>query len=118
MQESTPPVSVFPDRLRTAREHRRLMQGELAERTGLQPSAISHFETGARKPSYDNLRLLADALDVSTDYLLGRVDTFNELSVDKLHRHISALNESDRHFANDLIALLASKAAAKSTPKE
>ena len=71
MSVSSPPSAVFPDRLRNAREYRGLTQGELAERAGLQPSAISHFETGARKPSFDNLRLLADTLDVATDYLLG-----------------------------------------------
>ena len=64
----------FPDRLRSAREHRQLSQSELATRAGLQPSAVSHFETGRRSPSFDNLKRLADALDVTTDYLLGRVD--------------------------------------------
>lgn len=62
----------FGERLREAREAKKLSQADLAERTGLQPSAISHFETGRRAPSFDNLRKLADALEVSTDYLLGR----------------------------------------------
>ncbi|MGH8758723.1 MAG: helix-turn-helix domain-containing protein [Burkholderiales bacterium] len=116
---STAPSTVFPDRLRRAREYRGLTQGELAERAGLQPSAISHFETGARKPSFDNLRLLADTLDVTTDYLLGRVAEFKELAgADKLHRHYNALQETDRKFADDLITLLASKAAARGSGKK
>ena len=118
MIESTPPSAIFPDRLRRAREYRGLTQGELAKRAELQPSAISHFETGARKPSFDNLRLLADALDVTTDYLLGRVDEFKELAgADTLHRHYSSLEGDDRKFADDLITLLASKAAAKGSDK-
>ena len=72
MPESTPPCTLFPDCLRTAREYRGLTQGELAERAGLQPSAISHFETGTRKPSFDNLRLLADTLDVDPGLIRGR----------------------------------------------
>ena len=40
----------------------------------MQPAAISHFETGQRSPSFENLRKLADALNVSVDYLLGRID--------------------------------------------
>ena len=40
-----------------------------AARTGLQPSAISHFEGGARKPSFEHLRRLAPALEVATDFL-------------------------------------------------
>ena len=37
-------------------------------------SSIAHFETGTRKPSFDSLRRLANALEMTTDYLLGRVD--------------------------------------------
>ena len=118
MNESTT-KSIFPDRLKCAREYRGLTQGELAERAGLQPSAISHFETGTRKPSFDNLRLLADTLDITTDYLLGRVADFKELAgADKLHRHYSELQDTDRKFADDLITLLASKAASRGTDKK
>ena len=63
----------LPERLRRARKERGLSQGRLAQRLGIQPAAVSHFETGHRKPSFDTLRRLADALDVTTDYLLGCV---------------------------------------------
>lgn len=119
MSESRSPSDVFPLRLRSAREYRGLNQGELAERSGLQPSAVSHFETGARKPSFDNLRLLADTLDVTTDYLLGRVDTFKEVSgADELHRHYSSLQGTDRKFADELITLLATKGRESNTKKK
>lgn len=36
-------------------------------------AAISHFENGVRAPSLDSLIRLADALDITTDELLGRV---------------------------------------------
>lgn len=118
MSGSTPPSAVFPERLRTAREYRGLTQGELAARSGLQPSAVSHFETGARKPSFDNLRLIADTLDVTTDYLLGRVDEFKKLAgADELHRHYNALESSDRKFADDMITRLANKAVAREKGK-
>jgi len=110
MSTSSPAPDVFPQRLRAAREYRGLSQGQLAERAKLQPSAISHFETGARKPSFDNLRLLADTLDVTTDYLLGRVAEFKALAgADTLHRHYSALKDEDRKFADDLITHLANR---------
>lgn len=64
----------FNERLRRAREARGLSQLDLANKTGLQPAAISHFETGQRSPSFDNLRKLADALSLSIDYLLCRID--------------------------------------------
>lgn len=113
---STPssPSVVFPDRLRTAREYRGLNQAELAQRAGMQPSAISHFETGARKPSFDNLRILADSLDVTTDYLLGRVVEFKALAgADRLHRHYESLQGTDRKMADELIEMLAKRAREK-----
>lgn len=110
---STDSKEVFPARLRAARDQRGLNQAELSKRSGLQGSAISHFETGTRKPSFDNLRRLADALDVTTDYLLGRVKDFKELAgADQLHRHYSAMTSADRDVAEKMMELLAQKSSA------
>jgi transcriptional regulator with XRE-family HTH domain len=62
----------FAERLKTAREAKKMSQAQIAKRAGLQPSHVSHFETGRREPSAENLRALADALGVTTDYLLAR----------------------------------------------
>ena len=107
MEKSTKPTEIFKERLRTAREFRQLSQGELAKRAGLQASAVSHFETGTRKPSFDNLKRLADALRVTTDYLLGRTEDMegSAVSADQLHRH--------QEMADDFIQMLASKAKDK-----
>ncbi|MHB2016755.1 MAG: helix-turn-helix domain-containing protein [Candidatus Xenobia bacterium] len=64
--------TLFAERLKSARETKKLSQAELAKSAGLQPSHVSHFETGRRAPSSANLRALADALGVTTDFLLGR----------------------------------------------
>lgn len=118
MDPSTRPSEIFPKRLRAARERRGLSQGELAERAGWQASAVSHFETGTRKPSFDNLKRLADALDVTTDYLLGRVDDPAGLAgADRLHRDLARLQGADRDIAEELIETLAKRAAAR-TRKE
>ena len=53
---------------------RNLSQSDLAAKAGLQQVAISFFETGRRSPSLGNLERLADALEVTTDYLMGRSD--------------------------------------------
>ncbi len=111
MKESARPSDIFPERLRTAREKRGLSQGDLANRARFQASAISHFETGTRRPSFDNLRRLADALEVTTDYLLGRVTDAQALAgADRLHRHLDRLSSDDREMAEDFLKLLADKA--------
>ncbi len=104
----------FPSRLRTARERRKLSQVELAQRTGLQPSAVSHFEAGRRAPSFDNLKRLANALDVTTDYLLGRTEEVGRPgwealgpTVDRLFRHASEISQEDLETLADFAEVLA-----------
>ena len=114
MTKATRPTEIFPERLRAARELRDLSQSDLARRAGLQASAVSHFETGARKPAFDNLKRLADALDVTTDYLLGRVrDPAGLAGADKLHRHLERLRGEDRDIAEHLIETLARRARSR-----
>ena len=42
------------------------------------PRAYQYYEGGRRRPDFETLVALADLLEVSTDYLLGRVDTPGE----------------------------------------
>ena len=110
MSKSSKPSDIFVRRLREARELRNLNQGQLAQFSGLAPSAVSHFETGARKPSFDNLKRVADALQVTTDYLLGRVDEPEGLAGgERIHRHLEKLTGADRKFAEDMIRMLAKR---------
>lgn len=66
-----PTREVFRHRLILARDAARLSQSQLAERAGLQPAAVSHFETGQRVPNAENLVRLSVALGQSVDYLLA-----------------------------------------------
>lgn len=91
-KSSLPSSEIFRTRLREMRETRGLSQAQLAERAGLQPAAVSHFETGSRKPSFDNLVKLAEALSVTTDYLLGR-----ERSAEAAGEEITALFRDLKH---------------------
>src|SRR5690242_13914706 len=91
------PTDIFKDRLRRARDLRGLSQAQLAAKSGLPPATVSHFESGPRKPSFDNLKALASALDVTTDYLLGRSETpeASAETVGRLHRDLNKLTSED-----------------------
>jgi transcriptional regulator with XRE-family HTH domain len=106
MQAST--KQIFPLRLRTAREMRELSQLELAERTRLQQAAVSLYESGARRPSLQNLRRLSEALEVTTDYLVGRSESPEPMpSPDEpLLRDFERLTLADRELARQLVAQL------------
>lgn len=58
------------ERLRLARQSRRLSLRVLADRLGVSPSLISQIETGRANPSVSTLYAIADELDVSLDELL------------------------------------------------
>jgi len=61
-------------RLRAARENRGLTQEGLGALLHVTHTTINRYEQGLRKPTPEMLRQLADALNVSIDYLVGRTD--------------------------------------------
>lgn len=101
----------FAELLKAVREEKGLSQTELAAKTGLQPSAISHFESGRRSPSFDNLRRLADALNVTIDYLLGRSQEREAAgpASDILFRNYEKLTNDDQQRVNEFAEFLAEK---------
>jgi transcriptional regulator with XRE-family HTH domain len=58
------------DRVKQLRSEHGWSQGELAERIGGDPAQISRYENARIAPSADALVRLAQAFDVSCDYLL------------------------------------------------
>jgi len=113
MKHPQRPSEIFKERLKKAREIRGLGQSNLARKAGLPPSSISHFEGGGRKPSFENLRRLAVALEVTTDYLLGRVDDVGSVAeADPLYRHVKNLSSEDRELARSFLKILAEKKTA------
>jgi len=63
----------FADRLKEKRLEANLTQAELAKITGLTSRAIQHYELGSRTPrNIEIVGRLAEALDTSVEYLLGK----------------------------------------------
>lgn len=110
MPDNRDPSDIFRERLKSARDLRQWNQSELAKKAEMPPSSIAHFESGSRKPSFATLRRLANALDVSTDYLLGRVDDPGLTEAgDPLYRHVSELSGNDRELAEDFLKMLSGR---------
>jgi transcriptional regulator with XRE-family HTH domain len=71
----------------------------------LQQSALSHYENGVRRPSFTNLRRLASALGVSTDYLVGHAPP-GAARAQELASQIERLRAADRERVRTLVASL------------
>ena len=110
MTDETAPSEIFRERLREARKLRGYNQEELAEKAKMPSSSVAHFEGGTRKPSFESLRRLANALEVTTDYLLGRADNPEMAQAgDPLYRDVAKLTGNDREIAKDFLKMLAQR---------
>jgi len=61
-------------RIKLLRLQKNLTQEQLAEIIGISRSALSMYELNEREPDIETIIKFADFFQVSTDYLLGRVD--------------------------------------------
>ena len=64
----------FGKAIRRRRRELDLSQEVLAERAELHRTYISSIERGTRNPSLDNIKRLADALDISVSQLFANYD--------------------------------------------
>jgi transcriptional regulator with XRE-family HTH domain len=72
------------ERLKEARTKKGLSQSDLAKKVKLHYTQIGRYENKGAQPSADILSKLADALDVTTDYLMsGSQDEMAEGISDK-----------------------------------
>lgn len=71
---------MFNKRLRSVRMHRNITQQAIADTIGIALRTYQCYEQGTREPSLTTLVKLADALDISTDYLLCRTGSAEESS--------------------------------------
>lgn len=65
----------FGRRLRFVREMREMSQAKLAKLADVDAATISHFESGHRLPSAENLKAICKGAMVSADFLLGLRET-------------------------------------------
>lgn len=76
--------------LKDLRVNRGLSLEQLAEQTGISKSALGRYEAdGDKDISLYNLMVLADFYEVSTDYLLGRVENKNHPNAELADLHLS-----------------------------
>ena len=65
----------FKERLKEKRKEVGISQAELATRVGVTSRTIQNYEMGSRKPqNVEIVQKLAEALNTTTDYLLGNAD--------------------------------------------
>jgi len=90
--------SIVAQRLKAAREKKKLTQVDVYNRTGINNKTLSGYENDVSAPDLETLKMLADLYEVTTDYLLG-VDE-NKKEAEKLIPAL-VLSESETMIMND-----------------
>lgn len=68
----------FADRFKSRRLQLGLNQREISEKLNIQRSTITNYENGNITPTAEKLPEIANILNTSVDYLLGRSDYINK----------------------------------------
>ncbi|WP_061250017.1 helix-turn-helix domain-containing protein [Leptospira alstonii] len=99
----------FPERLRQLRVMKKMSQEELGQLTDLNYNHIGRYERGDSRPSADKLKALAEALGVTTDYLLsGNSDNAARVNLEdqellEMFQSVQQLPEEKKESIKDLI---------------
>lgn len=102
-------------RIRNLRKYRVLTQTELGDKIGIKKSAISRIESGSALPSREVLDKMAKYFNVSVDYLLGNIDTYNMIDTDVMKRFeklsdlLKSRSKEDQKYIIDLLETLLKK---------
>lgn len=76
--------------LKKLRDSKGLTQQDIANLLKVGRSTIAGYETKGKQPDFEKLKILANFFNVTTDYLLGRVDEENiNISNDKITKSLN-----------------------------
>lgn len=101
-------MSTLGERIREYRIKRGFTQNQMAEKLGMTEANFSSYERNRSIPPSEKLNQIANILNVSIDYLLGRTNDpephfeFDE-EVRAIAREMQSLGPSDRAFLSRLI---------------
>lgn len=93
----------FGGKISAARKKKGLSQDELAKKVGTISVTIGRYERNEIKPSIDIAAKIADALEVSLDYLVGNSDSVLEKTLVKKITDIQKLSADDKNVVIKLI---------------
>lgn len=76
-------------RLKNLRSEKKLLQKDVAKHLNISTSAYGYYEQGKRNPDVEMIEKLADFYECSTDYLIGRSNNKNDISISKYNSDCS-----------------------------
>lgn len=93
----------FGSNMMLVRKQKKLSQAALGKIIGTSGDVIGRYERGDIKPSVEVVAKIADALEVSVDYLIGKTSMALDKEALKRLEDISKLKEENKSFIYNLI---------------
>jgi len=93
----------FGDNIMLIRKKKGFSQADLGKLIGTSGDVIGRYERGDIKPSIEVVQKIADALEVSIDYLVGKTSILlDKQTIDRIE-NIAQLPEEKRSYIFELI---------------
>lgn len=93
----------FGKRLAEVRKNKKMSQDEVGKLVGVHGAVIGRYERDEVKPSIEMATHLAEALEVSLDYLVGSTDVLFEKTIVNRVLDIQKLKESEKQHVFALL---------------
>jgi transcriptional regulator with XRE-family HTH domain len=91
------------DNMMLLRKKKGFSQAELGKLIGTSGDVIGRYERGDISPSIDVVAKIADALEVSVDYLIGKTKMEMDSEAVRRLEDISSLSEENKKFILNMI---------------
>lgn len=91
------------DNMMLLRKKKELSQAELGKMIGTSGDVIGRYERGDISPSIDAVAKIADALEVSVDYLIGKTKMELDKNTMRRFEDISTLSDENKNFVINMI---------------
>jgi transcriptional regulator with XRE-family HTH domain len=91
------------DNMMILRKKKELSQAELGKMIGTSGDVIGRYERGDISPSIEAVAKIADALEVSVDYLIGKTKMELDKNTMRRFEDISTLSDENKNFVINMI---------------
>ena len=91
--------------LRNVRKECNLTQKQIAELLNISQQSYSDYENEKTQPDFETLIRIADALNVSIDYLLGRTDELGGVVAPPLSHTVPELSRDEKKLLDNFRAM-------------
>lgn len=96
------------DRLTVVRKQRKLTHTDIALKTGISEDVLHAIEIDMYAPSFDEIIKITDALDISIDFIAGRISqNIDTAWLDKFD-DIQLMNQKNRELIIEMLDVLIS----------